>query len=115
MGAPFVPPPPNTNGDQVCGSLKRFTSANDRLEKFTPTSGPVEVFKMPGGKYCCTMKPAVREVNASSALLRNAAVPAFVIASITSRVDVFVLAKLHTPRTNPSRSTTATTALVAVP
>src|SRR5207245_6571673 len=114
IGAPFVPPPPNAAVEYVCGFLKRFTSEKDRLEKFTPTSGPDGRFWIPGGKFCCTMKPAVRELNASWPLLRKAAVPAFVIASITSS-GAGPAFKLHTPSTKPSRSTTATTPFVAVP
>ncbi len=40
------------------------------LENSTPTSGPLPVLRMPGGKFCWMMNCAVREVNASPSLLR---------------------------------------------
>src|SRR4051812_19608220 len=46
------------------GPLNLLISENDRLEKFTPTSGPGGLFCTPGGKFCCTIKPAVRDVKA---------------------------------------------------
>lgn len=109
MGAPFVPLfKPRI---AVCGFLKRFTSVNERLEKFTPTSGPFGRLTMPGGKCCCTMNPAVRELKACWSLLKNAAVPALVIASSRSSAAGGAPFTLQTPSTNPSRSTTAMTAL----
>src|SRR6202043_2969731 len=57
--------------------LNRFTSENGKFENPTPTSGPGGVLRTPSGKCCWMMNPAVREVNAFSLLLKNAAVPAF--------------------------------------
>src|SRR6185369_13169097 len=111
---PLVPPPPYWPGRYVCGSLNRFTSEKDMLEKFTPTSGPGGLLRTPGGKFCWTINPAVREVNAFWSLLKNAAVPALVMASSTSsgKRAWFVSPRHQTPRTNPSRSTTAMTLFV---
>ena len=78
-------------------------SVNGRFEKFTPTSGPGGLFCTPGGKFCCTMKPAVRELKACSSLLRKTAVPAFAMALATRFVNAGVAGvapfTLHTPST----------------
>src|SRR6187399_2943478 len=96
------------------GPLYLLISEKPKLEKFTPTSGPGGLFFTPGGKFCCTMKPAVRVVNALLSLLRNAAVPALAMAFATRSTGVGEVGfSVQTPSTHPSRSVTAMTALVA--
>src|ERR1700685_1844238 len=89
----------------------RLMSENCRLEKLTPTSGPGPEFWTPGGKFCWTMKPAVRDVKAFSSLLKNEAVPALAMALARIAVGGTVPFTLQTPSTKPSRSTTAITLL----
>src|SRR5438477_267491 len=100
------------NTNTLPGAFSLLMSEKPRLEKLTPTSGPGGLFCTPGGKFCCTINPAVREENALLSLLRNAAVPALAMASaIFAEAGVGV--RLQTPSTQPSRSVTAMTALVA--
>src|SRR5215218_3157588 len=61
-GAPLVPLASDPTSRPILGFLNRLTSVNDRFEKFTPTNGPAGRLRTPGGKFCCTMKPAVRDV-----------------------------------------------------
>src|SRR5204863_6633399 len=96
------------------GALNLLMSEKYRFENSTPTSGPGGLLRTGGGKCCCTMKPAVRELNAFWALLRNAAVPAFETALATTAGSGVVPLTLQTVRTHPSRSTTAMTLLVAI-
>ena len=99
--------------DDAAGALNLLMSENYSCEKFTPTSGPGGLLSMPGGKCCCTMKPAVREVKALLSLLKNAAVPALAMASADQRsAAVGLVFSAQTPSTQPSRSVTAMTALV---
>src|ERR1043165_8909226 len=111
-GATIESPGALLNTMTLPGALNLLMSEKPRLEKFTPTSGPGGLFCTPGGKFCCTIKPAVRDVNAFCPLLRNAAVPALAMALATRSVGAFVSSD-QTPRTHPSRSVTAMTALVA--
>ena len=102
----------------MAGSFTRFTSLNGKFEKLTPTNGPGGLLSTPGGKCCCTMNPAVREVNAFCPLLKKPAVPAFAIASATRLVNALVVGvvpfTLQTPSTYPSRSVTAMTLLLEI-
>ena len=95
------------------GALNLLMSEKLSCEKFTPTSGPGGLLRMPMGKCCCTMSPAVRDEKALLSLLKNAAVPALAMASATrlSSPSKFVFSD-QTPSTQPSRSVTATTAFV---
>src|ERR1035438_6106364 len=95
------------------GALNLLMSEKPSCEKFTPTSGPGGVLAIPGGKFCCTMSPAVREEKALLSLLKNAAEPALAMASATSgSADEEFVFSAQTPSTQPSRSITATTAFV---
>src|SRR5476649_1019979 len=92
------------------GALNLLMSEKASCEKFTPTSGPGGLFKIPGGKFCCTMNPAVRDEKAFCPLLKNAAAPALEMASATSgSAELEPVLSAQTPSTQPSRSVTATT------
>jgi hypothetical protein len=95
------------------GALNLLMSENPSCEKFTPTSGPGGLLFTPGGKCCCTMNPAVRELKAFCPLLKNAAVPALAMAWATEgSAELELVLTAQTPSTQPSRSVMATTALV---
>src|ERR1035437_9771574 len=95
------------------GALNLMMSENPSCEKFTPTSGPGGLLFTPGGKCCCTMNPAVRELKAFCPLLKNAAVPALAMAWATEgSAAVALVLTAQTPSTQPSRSVMATTALM---
>src|SRR5687767_14169584 len=58
IGSPFGPERPLVMYPE-CGFLKRLMSEKERFEKFTPSRGPGGRLRIPGGKFCCTMNPAV--------------------------------------------------------
>src|SRR5436190_11448583 len=96
------------------GALNLLMSEKYRFENSTPTSGPGGLFRTGGGKCCCTMYPAVRELKAFWVLLRKAAVPALEMALPTTFGSGVVPFTLQTARTQPSRSRTAMTLFDAI-
>src|SRR5437763_4635869 len=91
------------------GARNLLMSEVKRFERPTPTSGPGDVLRTPGGKCCWMMNPAVREVNAFWLLLKYAAVPAFDTQLEISSALGGVPFTLQTASTSPSRSSTAMT------